>query len=59
VVSRKHMDGWTPVFSSGQLMFDDIDLLTMLQLVARVVADSLGNFLPVSPTSATPGHPQG
>ncbi|ECQ9892067.1 hypothetical protein F0655_20790, partial [Salmonella enterica] len=31
VVSRKHMDGWTPVFSSGQLMFDDIDLLTMLQ----------------------------
>lgn len=59
VVSRKHMDGWTPVFSSGQLMFDDIDLLTMLQLVARVVADSLGNFLPVSPTSVTPGQPQG
>ncbi len=25
-------------------MFDDIDLFTMLQLVARVVADSLGNF---------------
>lgn len=58
VVSRKHMDGWTPVFNSGHLMFDDIDLLTMLQLVARVVADSLGNFLPVSPTSATPGQPQ-
>ncbi|HFG5553794.1 TPA: phage tail assembly chaperone [Salmonella enterica subsp. diarizonae serovar 61:z52:z53] len=59
VVSRKHMDGWTPVFNSGQLMFDDIDLLTMLQLVARVVADSLGNFLPVSPTSATADQPQG
>ncbi|HBM9992364.1 TPA: hypothetical protein L1L70_004658 [Escherichia coli] len=59
VVSRKHMDGWTPVFNSGQLMFDDIDLLTMLQLVARVVADSLGNFLPVSPTSATPDQSQG
>ena len=59
VVSRKHMDGWTPVFNSGQLMFDDIDLLTMLQLVARVVADSLGNFLPVNPTSATPDQPQG
>ncbi|EJV8381989.1 hypothetical protein N7X67_004617, partial [Escherichia coli] len=53
-----HMDGWTPVFNSGQLMFDDIDLLSMLQLVARVVADSLGNFLPVNPTSATPGQPQ-
>lgn len=59
VVSRKHMDGWTPVFNSGQLMFDDIDLLTMLQLVARVVADSLGNFLPVSPTSVTADQPQG
>lgn len=59
VVSRKHMDGWTPVFNSGQLMFDDIDLLTMLQLVARVVADSLGNFLPVNPTSAMPDQPQG
>ncbi|EAZ8339069.1 hypothetical protein Y940_003499 [Salmonella enterica subsp. enterica] len=58
VVSRKHMGGWTPVFNSGQLVFDDIDLLTMLQLVARVVADSLGNFLPVNPTSATPGQSQ-
>ncbi|HAG2283654.1 TPA: hypothetical protein G8W61_003998 [Salmonella enterica] len=58
VVSRKHMGGWTPVFNSGQLVFDDIDLLTMLQLVARVVADSLGNFLPVNPTSATPWQSQ-
>ncbi|EBV1497549.1 hypothetical protein CEK77_20735 [Salmonella enterica] len=59
VVSRKHMGGWTPVFNSGQLVFDDIDLLTMLQLVARVVADSLGNFLPVSLTSETPDQTQG
>ena len=44
---------------SGTLMFDDIDLMAMLQLVARVVADSLGNFLPELPTSATsPGQPQ-
>lgn len=28
----------------AEMAFDDIDLLTMLQLVARVVADSLGNF---------------
>ncbi|EDV0473210.1 hypothetical protein AB6P63_004573 [Salmonella enterica] len=59
VVSRKHMGGWTPVFNSGQLVFDDIDLLTMLQLVARVVADSLGNFLPVSLTSEMPDQTQG
>ncbi|SPX13534.1 putative phage related protein [Escherichia coli] len=35
VVSRRHMDGWVPVFTQGELMFDDIDLLVMLQLVAR------------------------
>ncbi len=38
-------------------MFDDIDLLTMLQLVARVVADSLGNFLQGLPTNGTPTPP--
>lgn len=44
------------MFNSGQLMFDDIDLLTMLQLVARVVADSLGNFAGL-PTNGTPTPP--
>lgn len=59
VVSHEHMDGWTPAFNSGQLMFDDINLLTVFQLVTRVVADSLGSFLPVGPTSATPDQSQG
>lgn len=58
VVARKHMNGWTPVFSQGVLAFDDIDLFTMLQLVARVVADSLGNFLPELPISETAAQPQ-
>lgn len=52
VVNRQHQKGWVKVFDQGALMFDDIDLFMMLQLVARVVADSLGNFLkelPVSP----------
>lgn len=57
VVSRQHMKGWTPVFNSGALMFDDIDLFTMLGLVARVVADSLGNFLPALPTTPTADLP--
>ncbi|MGU3521583.1 phage tail assembly chaperone [Enterobacteriaceae bacterium C23F] len=57
VVARQHGNTWTPVFRSGELMFDDIDLPTMLQLVARVVADSLGNFLPELPTSETAGQP--
>ncbi|EKL0158353.1 hypothetical protein PP698_005959, partial [Escherichia coli] len=59
VVSRRHMDGWVPVFTRGELMFDDIDLLVMLHLVARVVADSLGNFLPTPLTSTTQSLQQG
>lgn len=50
-VSRQHMKSWVPVCKDGVMTFDDIDLVTMLQLVARVVADSLGNFLPALPTS--------
>lgn len=57
VVSRRNGKTWTPVFTSGQLMFDDIDLFTMLGLVARVVADSLGNFLHALPTTPTPDQP--
>ncbi|EEJ0779844.1 hypothetical protein GSC47_000275 [Salmonella enterica] len=59
VVARQNGNAWVPVFNSGQLMFDDIDLFSMLQLVARVVADSLGNFLQGLPISATPDQPQG
>ncbi|MEA1064299.1 phage tail assembly chaperone [Erwinia sp. HR93] len=55
VVSREHMQSWVPVFSHGTLAFDDIDLMTMLQLVARVVADSLGNFLHELPGAEIPG----
>lgn len=51
VVSRRHGKGWTPVFTQGALMFDDIDLMVMLQMVGRVVGDSLGNFLPAAPAS--------
>jgi hypothetical protein len=57
VVSRQHGKGWTPVFSQGELMFDDIDLMSMLQMVGRVVGDSLGNFLPELPASGTDNLP--
>jgi hypothetical protein len=57
MVVRENGKQWTPVFRSGELMFDDIDLFSMLQLVARVVADSLGNFLKELPGSATPTRP--
>lgn len=58
VVSREHMKGWVPVFSQGELAFDDIELMALLQLVARVVADSLGNFLQELPGSQTPTEGQ-
>ncbi len=57
VVSREHMRGWVPVFQQGEMAFDDIELLTLLQLVARVVADSLGNFLQELPIGETPAQP--
>ncbi|MEA5104681.1 phage tail assembly chaperone [Pantoea sp. S18] len=53
VVSRNHGKGWTAVMQSGELMFDDIDLMSMLQMVGRVAGDSLGNFLPAAPASET------
>lgn len=53
VVSRQNGKSWSPVMSQGELMFDDIDLMSMLQMVGRVVGDSLGNFLPALPASET------
>lgn len=53
VVSRQNGKIWAPVMSQGALMFDDIDLMSMLQMVGRVVGDSLGNFLPALPASET------
>lgn len=57
VVSR-HQDkaSWVPVTRQGELMFDDIDLISMLQMVGRVVGDSLGNILPAAPVSETAGQ---
>lgn len=49
VVARQNGKVWTLVMSQNELMFDDIDLMSMLQIVGRVVGDSLGNFLPAAP----------
>ena len=53
VVSREHTGAWIPVCRQRDMAFDDIDLFAMLQIVARVVADSLANFLRDLPTPAT------
>lgn len=49
VVARQNGKVWAPVMVQGALMFDDLDLMSMLQIVGRVVGDSLGNFLPAAP----------
>lgn len=49
VVARQNGKVWAPVMVQGSLMFDDFDLMSMLQIVGRVVGDSLGNFLPAAP----------
>lgn len=49
LVVRQNGKVWAPVMSQNELMFDDIDLMSMLQIVGRVVGDSLGNFLPAAP----------
>lgn len=49
VVARQNGKVWAPLMVQGALMFDDIDLMSMLQIVGRVVGDSLGNFLPAAP----------
>jgi hypothetical protein len=57
VVARQHGKVWVPICQQNTMAFDDIDLFVMLQLVARVVADSLGNFLQGLPTSETSTQP--
>ncbi|MBA4819488.1 hypothetical protein H2241_00555 [Pantoea ananatis] len=58
VVQRAHgKDRWVPVAQGNDLAFDDIDLFSMLQIVGRVVGDSLGNFLPAPPDSVTEDQP--
>jgi hypothetical protein len=39
---------WVPITTpQGQLMFDDMDMSTMIQLAFTVIQDNLGNFFPV------------
>lgn len=54
VTARKHMKGWVPVMQGDQLAFDDMDMVDMLQIVGRVVGESLGNFLRELPITPTP-----
>lgn len=45
VVARNQQGNWASIWTNGGLMFDDIDLGTMVQIAAKVIWDSLGNFI--------------
>jgi hypothetical protein len=47
VVSRQQGSSWSQVWQSANkaLMFDDIDLGVMTQIVVKVIMDSLSGFI--------------
>lgn len=52
VVSRQEPKGWARVqASNGHLMFEDIDMATMMQITFAVIKENLGNFFPDQPGS--------
>lgn len=53
VCSRKQGNGYQRVFVDGSgLMFIDVDLSVMMQLVQAVIQDNLGNFMAALPILA-------
>lgn len=45
---------WAPVWSTSakRLMFDDIDMIAMVQIAGRVIQDALGNFTRALPSGS-------
>lgn len=54
VVQREHEGGWAPVFARGVLMFQDIELPEMLQLVGKVLEADLKGFFPGKGSTSAP-----
>ena len=52
-VSRQNGTNWPAVSNGGVLMFDDITLPVMLQLVGKVIGENIGGFLQELPASET------
>lgn len=47
VVQKKQGDAWANVMASnGALMFQDLDMKTMMQLVVAVIQENMGSFFP-------------
>jgi hypothetical protein len=48
VVAMRQERGYAPVQVNGQIMFDSVDMMIMLQLTAEVVKVNLVDFFPTS-----------
>lgn len=62
VVQRKQGDRFAPITAGERMMFEDIDMPTMVRLVGAVLQENLGGFFALLPggklspeSSATPG----
>lgn len=51
VVTRQTGNQWSKIYSGGQLMYDDINGIELLQIAGYVIKDALGSFFPVPPES--------
>jgi hypothetical protein len=60
VVDVRQGERWAPIWNRNakRFMFDNIDLLTMMQLCASVIQENLTSFLPGGLSSLT-GSPEG
>jgi len=57
VVHLRQERGWAPVSVNGTMMFENIDMMGMLQLTAEVVRHNLTDFFPMSLPTGSAGMP--
>lgn len=57
LVTVQRQDGamWAAIYSAGGLMYEDIDMLTMMAIVVRVIVGNVGGFTFASLSNLIPG----
>lgn len=51
VVKRKDGSGWAPVMRKDQLMYEDINLVSMIRIAVEVIKDNLSDFFSDLPSN--------
>lgn len=57
LTSRQDGQIWSRLRAGNRLMFEDIGMPEMLQIVFNVLQDNFANFLPGLPQQSTPANP--